>query len=24
VFIQPAWAREAGGQERSDSGIVTA
>jgi len=24
VFIRPAWARDAGGQERSDSGIVTA
>jgi hypothetical protein len=24
VFIQPAWARDAGGQERSDRGIVTA
>jgi acyl-coenzyme A thioesterase PaaI-like protein len=24
VFIQPAWARDAGGPERSDSGIVTA
>jgi acyl-coenzyme A thioesterase PaaI-like protein len=24
VFIQPAWARDAGGQERSDTEIVTA